>query len=308
MTGAVPPPASLRGSAAGRSLGEGEGGQAPSSLEVIHIASNLEEGTPIEFQGGRSPKEINPKLRICKGSNTWYQSNSSVLGISLPFHSYPSSLHNCPKQFPQLLKRSSPNSTVISTTTDHSLISPGTTAINGRYYRLTELGDRARAVPPPVRGGATAQSHSETEPRRCHRLTGAAVPSPDRGSATAQPHSEARQLGSAIADPGGASAAQGIWLRQGPNCPKINTAINGRYYRLTELGDRARAVPPPVRGGATAQSHSETEPRQCHRLTGAVLPPTQSHSEIEPRRCHRLTGAVLPPSLTPRLSLGGATA
>ncbi|RWV85194.1 hypothetical protein GW17_00053032 [Ensete ventricosum] len=27
---------------------------------------------------------MNPKLRICKGSNTWYQSN--VLGISLPFH------------------------------------------------------------------------------------------------------------------------------------------------------------------------------------------------------------------------------
>ncbi|THU64788.1 hypothetical protein C4D60_Mb01t30130 [Musa balbisiana] len=46
------------------------------------------------------------------------------------------------------------------------------------------------------------------------------------------------------------------------------------------------AVPPPDRGGATAQSHSETEPR----------------------RCHRLTGAVLPPSLTRRLSPGGATA
>ncbi|THU66732.1 hypothetical protein C4D60_Mb05t17300 [Musa balbisiana] len=27
---------------------------------------NLQEETPIEFQGGRSPKEINPKLRICK--------------------------------------------------------------------------------------------------------------------------------------------------------------------------------------------------------------------------------------------------
>ncbi|THU50665.1 hypothetical protein C4D60_Mb06t22690 [Musa balbisiana] len=34
------------------------------------LSSNLEEGTPIEFQGGRSPKEINPKLRICKGFNT----------------------------------------------------------------------------------------------------------------------------------------------------------------------------------------------------------------------------------------------
>ena len=30
----------------------------------------MEGGTPIEFQGGRSPKEINPKFRICKGSNT----------------------------------------------------------------------------------------------------------------------------------------------------------------------------------------------------------------------------------------------
>ncbi|RRT65000.1 hypothetical protein B296_00015189, partial [Ensete ventricosum] len=54
-----------------------------------------------------------PKLRIRKGSNTWYQ--SSVLGVSLPFHS-------CPKQFPQLL-RSSLNSTIISTTTDHPFIS-----------------------------------------------------------------------------------------------------------------------------------------------------------------------------------------
>ncbi|THU47767.1 hypothetical protein C4D60_Mb09t19130 [Musa balbisiana] len=84
--------------------------------------SKLEEGTPIEFQEGRSPKEINPKLRICKGSNTWYQ--SSVLGVSLPFHSHPSALHNRPKQFPQLLKRSSPNSAIISTTADHPLISP----------------------------------------------------------------------------------------------------------------------------------------------------------------------------------------
>ncbi|THU50637.1 hypothetical protein C4D60_Mb06t22380 [Musa balbisiana] len=70
----------------------------------------------------------------------------------------------------------------------------------------------------------------------------------------------------------------------------------------------------PKMGGATAQSHSETEPRRCHRLTGAVPPldrggaTAQSHSETEPRRCHRLTGAVLPPSLTRRLSPGGATA
>ncbi|THU54492.1 hypothetical protein C4D60_Mb10t25650 [Musa balbisiana] len=90
----------------------GKGSQYPTRHQSTK--SNLEEGTPIEFQGGRSPKEINPKLRICKGSNTWYQ--SSVLGISLPFHSHPSSLHSRPKQFPQLLKRSSSNPTVISTT------------------------------------------------------------------------------------------------------------------------------------------------------------------------------------------------
>ncbi|THU60303.1 hypothetical protein C4D60_Mb07t11210 [Musa balbisiana] len=30
------------------------------------LSSNLEERTPIEFQGGRSSKEINPKLRIYK--------------------------------------------------------------------------------------------------------------------------------------------------------------------------------------------------------------------------------------------------
>ena len=33
------------------------------------MSSNLEGGTLIEFQGGRSPKEINPKFRIYKGSN-----------------------------------------------------------------------------------------------------------------------------------------------------------------------------------------------------------------------------------------------
>ncbi|RRT37584.1 hypothetical protein B296_00037960, partial [Ensete ventricosum] len=34
-----------------------------------------------------------PKLRIYKGSNTWYQ--SSVLDISLPFHNHPSNSRNC---------------------------------------------------------------------------------------------------------------------------------------------------------------------------------------------------------------------
>ncbi|CAL9061988.1 unnamed protein product [Musa banksii] len=43
------------------------------------LSSNLEGGTPIEFQGGRSPKEINPKFRICKAihqPSTTIQSNS----------------------------------------------------------------------------------------------------------------------------------------------------------------------------------------------------------------------------------------
>ncbi|RWV77546.1 hypothetical protein GW17_00061604, partial [Ensete ventricosum] len=39
-----------------------------------------------------SPIEINPKLRIRKDSNTWYQ--SSVLGVSLPILSRPSSFHS----------------------------------------------------------------------------------------------------------------------------------------------------------------------------------------------------------------------
>ncbi|RWW57225.1 hypothetical protein BHE74_00036000, partial [Ensete ventricosum] len=62
---------------------------------------------------GRSLIEINPKLRICKGSNIWYQ--NCVLSISLLFH--------VPKQFSQLLRLSS-NSIVISTTRDNLLISP----------------------------------------------------------------------------------------------------------------------------------------------------------------------------------------
>ncbi|THU66432.1 hypothetical protein C4D60_Mb05t14070 [Musa balbisiana] len=36
-------------------------------LELDLLSSNLEEGTAIEFQEARSPKEINPKLRIYKG-------------------------------------------------------------------------------------------------------------------------------------------------------------------------------------------------------------------------------------------------
>ncbi|THU55796.1 hypothetical protein C4D60_Mb11t10370 [Musa balbisiana] len=100
-----------------------------SSIKGRAISSiiNLEEGTPIEFQGGRSPKEINPKLRICKGS-TWYQ--SSVLGVSLLFYSHLSALHSRLKQFPQLLKRSSLNFTVISTIANHPLISSSKTFIH----------------------------------------------------------------------------------------------------------------------------------------------------------------------------------
>ncbi|THU65077.1 hypothetical protein C4D60_Mb01t33330 [Musa balbisiana] len=96
-------------------------GRGISRVDVA-FEQQVGERNPYRVLRGRSLKEINPKLRICKGSNTWYQSN--VLGISLPFHSHPSSLHSCPKQFPQLLKRSLPNSVVISTTADHPLISP----------------------------------------------------------------------------------------------------------------------------------------------------------------------------------------
>ena len=35
-----------------------------------------------------------------------------------------------------------------------------TTAQSGRYHRLTELGDRALAVPPPDRGGTTTGSNN----------------------------------------------------------------------------------------------------------------------------------------------------
>ncbi|RRT36714.1 hypothetical protein B296_00030145, partial [Ensete ventricosum] len=52
---------------------------------------------------GRSiPYSDHPKLRIRMDSNTWYY--SSVLGISLPFYSHPSSFHSRPKQFPQFLE------------------------------------------------------------------------------------------------------------------------------------------------------------------------------------------------------------
>ncbi|RRT47051.1 hypothetical protein B296_00027066 [Ensete ventricosum] len=54
------------------------------------------------------PYRDHPKLRIRKGSNTYYQ--SSVLGVSLPFHSCPSSFHSHLKQFPQLLRSSSNSS------------------------------------------------------------------------------------------------------------------------------------------------------------------------------------------------------
>ncbi|URE06342.1 hypothetical protein MUK42_18138 [Musa troglodytarum] len=112
------------------------------------LCSNLEEGIPIEFQGGRSPKEINPKLRIRKGSNTWYQSN--VLGVSLPFHNHLSALHSRPKQFPQLLKRSSSNS-IISTTAEHPLIS---TAIESNQISAR------REFREALREGGTALGHA----------------------------------------------------------------------------------------------------------------------------------------------------
>ncbi|RWW72110.1 hypothetical protein BHE74_00020132, partial [Ensete ventricosum] len=63
----------------------------------------------------RSPIEINPKLRICKGSNTWYQSSAPWCFTALP--QPPIIFIKPPKQFSQLL-RLSPNSTVITTVVD----------------------------------------------------------------------------------------------------------------------------------------------------------------------------------------------
>ncbi|RWV84242.1 hypothetical protein GW17_00054054 [Ensete ventricosum] len=57
------------------------------------MCRKLGVGNPYRVPGGRSPIEINPKLRIHKGSNNWYQ--SIIFNILLPFHSRPSSLHNC---------------------------------------------------------------------------------------------------------------------------------------------------------------------------------------------------------------------
>ncbi|RWW36014.1 hypothetical protein BHE74_00058988, partial [Ensete ventricosum] len=51
----------------------------------------------------RTPIEINPKLRIRKSSNTWY--HSSILGISLPFYSCPSSFHSHPSNSHNCLDR-----------------------------------------------------------------------------------------------------------------------------------------------------------------------------------------------------------
>ncbi|THU42871.1 hypothetical protein C4D60_Mb00t00630 [Musa balbisiana] len=51
--------------------------------ESYSFEQQLGGRNPYRVPGGRSPKEINPKLRICKGSITWYQ--SSILGVLLPF-------------------------------------------------------------------------------------------------------------------------------------------------------------------------------------------------------------------------------
>ncbi|RWV87137.1 hypothetical protein BHE74_00029536 [Ensete ventricosum] len=63
-----------------------------SSIDQIpfsHCAEILGGGNPYRALGGRSPIEINPKLKIRKGSNTWYR--SSVPRIFLPFYNRPSS-------------------------------------------------------------------------------------------------------------------------------------------------------------------------------------------------------------------------
>ena len=90
-------------------------------------------------------------------------------------------------------------------------------------HRLPELEDRAQAVLPPVKGGCTAQSRSETEPKQLHLLAGAVAPPnlPGRlslGGATSwlgRLHLP-QQSGSEWVDPFGPN-----WVFQGPNCPKI---------------------------------------------------------------------------------------
>ena len=79
-------------------------------------------------------------------------------------------------------------------------------------------------VPPPIRGGCTSCKISETELRRCHRQTRAVAP-PSQSSETEPwalpPPTQAvpplaKKSGSEWADPFCL-----IWVRQGPNCPKI---------------------------------------------------------------------------------------
>ncbi|THU60360.1 hypothetical protein C4D60_Mb07t11830 [Musa balbisiana] len=86
------------------------------------LSSNLEEGTPIEFQEADPLKRSTPSLESERVLTLGIR--AAFLASRCPFHSRPSSLHSRPKQFPQLLKRSSPNPTVIPTTADHLLISP----------------------------------------------------------------------------------------------------------------------------------------------------------------------------------------
>ncbi|THU47759.1 hypothetical protein C4D60_Mb09t19040 [Musa balbisiana] len=86
------------------------------------LSSNLEEGTPIEFQEADPLKRSTPSLESERVLTLGIR--VAFLASRCPFHSHPSSLHSRPKQFPQLLKRSSPNPAVISTTADHLLISP----------------------------------------------------------------------------------------------------------------------------------------------------------------------------------------
>lgn len=89
-------------------------------------------------------------------------------------------------------------------------------------------------MPPPEWGDCTAQSRSETEPRRRHR------------PAFLGDH----LLDDATADPGGATAWQEfwsewvdpfgpIWVYQGPNCPQIKLMVSPRIpnliYKLTTI-------------------------------------------------------------------------
>ena len=107
----------------------------------------------------------------------------------------------------------------------------GTVAPPGRVRRLSLW-----AVPPPVRGGCTAQSRSETKPRWCHCLAGAVAPpslarrlSPGGATSWLGWLHLSQPLGSEWVDPFGP-----IWVFQGPNCPKIKLMGSPPIFQLNQ--------------------------------------------------------------------------